>query len=279
MKNNPKLSALIFFSLLLVFMPRAVWAQDSSTPIKRLIGTWQLNESKMKVGSGDQGLTFRLDAKGNLEELRGGDANPVAEPVHFDGKSYPVDNDATTIVWKQIDNSHFERTSFNGGKLVLTGHLSLAPDGKTLTEEDDTTLTNDKKEVTTLTLQRSSGDAQGLVGTWKTIAVHESVPPEIKFDAVGPNKIKSTNSSGNTYTAALDNKPVPLVGPGLVSGLMMTLRQVDANTVEVTETRNGVPMLRRTMVVSDDGKTLTATTVNLAPNASHEPSIDEWDKE
>jgi len=279
MRKSPILTALTVFSLLLLFVPRLVPAQDSSSLLNRLVGTWQLNESKRRIGAGALPLSFRLDAQGNLEERRGSDAAPVWEPVHFDGKPYPVDNGANTIVWKQIDDSHFERTSFVGGKLNLTRRLNLSPDGKTLTEEDESTLTNGKENFTTITFVRSSVEARGLAGTWKRSAVHDSVPPEEKIEAAGPKRLKLTTDAGVTFTVAMDNKPVAVVGPGVITGTMVAWRQLDANTVEGTNSRNGVPTNKVTMALSPDGKTMTMTNVNLAPNANHEPTTNEWDKE
>jgi hypothetical protein len=276
--QSSKLIALALISLLLSFVTWSASAQDSSSLVSRLVGTWQLNEAKRQVGGAGLGLSFRRDAQGNLEERRGSDAAPLWEPVHFDGKPYPVDNGANTIVWKQIDDSHFERTSFVGGKLILTRRLNLSPDGKTVTEEDESSLTNGKRDVTTVTFERSSGEAQGLAGTWRRTAIHNSLPPEEKIEEAGPNRVKLTTDAGITFTVALDNSPVSIIGPAVISGEMVAWKQVDANTVEGTNSRKGVPINRVTMAVSPDGKTMTVTTVNLAPNASREPSTNEWDK-
>jgi hypothetical protein len=279
MKNSLKLNALVVVCLMTLLLPGVGLAQDSSPLLQRLVGTWRINEAKMQVGSGDLGLLFRVGAQGNLEERRGSDVVPLWEPVHFDGKPYPVGDGKDTIVWKRADKSHFERTSFEAGKLILTRRLSISPDGKTLTEENETTMTNGRQQIITTTYQRPGGEAQGLAGTWKTISVHDSVPSEATFEAAGPNRIKMTTSSGGTLTAALDNKPVPFTGPGMITGTMAAWRQVDANTLKIVSSRDGVPMNEITIVISPDGKTMKRTIVNLAPNASHEPTIQAWDRE
>src|SRR2546430_1634616 len=81
----------------------------------KFTGTWKENESKRKISPSDT-LKFRRDAQGNLEELRGPDARPVVQPVHFDGKPYSLDDSKNTIVWKQIEKNHFERTLSENGK-------------------------------------------------------------------------------------------------------------------------------------------------------------------
>src|ERR1700676_4276826 len=75
--------------------------------VKKFVGTWQENESKRKIGSGFT-LRFQRAANGRLEELRGPDARPLVQPIHFDGKPYKVDNSKNTLTWKQQDASHFE---------------------------------------------------------------------------------------------------------------------------------------------------------------------------
>ena len=74
----------------------------------KFVGTWTEDESKRSFGATET-LKFRADAKGNLEELRGADARPLVQPVHFDGKPYTIDASTNSIAWKQSDKTHFER--------------------------------------------------------------------------------------------------------------------------------------------------------------------------
>jgi hypothetical protein len=77
-------------------------ASNAAPSLGKLTGTWKENESKRKLGPLVT-LKFRRDAQGNLEELRGNEARPLVQPVHFDGKPYSVDSSKNTIVWRQID--------------------------------------------------------------------------------------------------------------------------------------------------------------------------------
>jgi len=81
------------------------------------------------------------------------------------------------------------------------------------------------------------------------------------------------------YIAALDSKPVAVTGPAVISGTMVALKAVDAQTLEVAQSREGVSTGKQTIVISADGKTMTSTAVNLAPNASREPSVTVFDKQ
>ena len=57
--------------------------------------------------------------------------------VRYDGEPYSVDSSKNTIVWKQIDKNHFERTIFEDGKLLTTRRIQISDDGKTLTEDTE----------------------------------------------------------------------------------------------------------------------------------------------
>ena len=82
-----------------------------------------------------------------------------------------------------------------------------------------------------------------------------------------------SSNQPQVFTAALDGKPVAVTGPTAISGTMVALKLIDPQTIEVARSREGVPTGKQTIAISADGRTLTDTTVNLAPNASREPSV------
>src|SRR5438105_11873348 len=218
----------VLMGLLLLTCLAPLWASAQS----RMAGTWKENEAK-RVNGGGYGLRFRLDAQGKLEELRGSNANPLVQPVRFDGKLYPPDNSAAQLSWKQVDKNRFERTFSQDGKLINTRRIQISADGKTLTEDTEQTLVNGKRNVITITYQRTSGDAtQSLLGIWKFEKIHNTVPVEFKLESVGPDRFKWSDDAGVTYTFALDNKPVSVTGPAIIEGTMTAYKQVDANTFE-----------------------------------------------
>ena len=88
-----------------------------------------------------------------------------------------------------------------------------------------------------------------------------------------------SKNQGVGYTAALDGKPVAVTGPAVISGTMVALKLIDAQTIETALSREGVPTGKTTIVISTDGKLMTATTVNLAPNVSREPSVTVFEKQ
>lgn len=267
--------------ILLVPLP-ALWciAQTASAPVSatsRFIGTWRENEAKRKLPFAPQ-LRFEAAATGELEEIRGASA-PVREPVHFDGKPYEIGS-GNTIVWKQTGRNQFVRQISSGGQITRTRTIRISSDGKTLTEQIARKDSDGQAVSVTSVYSRSSGTGAGLAGTWGLQSRHSDNPPVVTLRAAGPGSLAYINSQGVSYTATLDNKPVPVIGPGVAVGSMIALiRQLDDYTIMSTLSRNGVVTGHGTITVSPDGKIMTTSVTNVGPNAAAEPSVRVWEKQ
>ncbi len=77
---------------------------------------------------------------------------------------------------------------------------------------------------------------------------------------------------GNTYTANLDGKPVPLTGTGIVPNVTVSLKQTAPHTIEITYRRAGQPYMVRKATVSPDGKSMSER-FTTGPNASGDASV------
>ena len=247
-------------------------APSSGSTIGKFVGTWKEDLSRRKGSF--QMLTFRRNANGVLEELRGSELRPLVQPVNFTGKPYAIDDSKNTIAWKQIDSNRFERAIYSANRHLSTRRIQLSADGKILTEETEAIGPKGEKIISTTVFRRASGDS-GLVGLWKPESTKTDTPQEVVYEAVGSNGLKVTTRSGNsnTVTAMLDSKPVPVVGDAVISGTMAAVRQVDVSTLEFTNSREGTATGKSIRVVSPDGKTLTVTNTQLGPNASKEPQV------
>jgi hypothetical protein len=246
---------------------------SSSASIAKFLGTWKEDLSKRK-GVIQNTLTFRQNAKGGLEELRGSELRPLVQPVNFTGKPYAIDESQNTIAWKQIDPNKFERGIYSNGRLLNTRRIQLSADGKTLTQETEAAGTSGAKAVDTVVYRRETGD-KGLVGRWRGESSKTTRAPEVTVEAVGSNGVKVTTRGGTptTFTAMLDNKPVALAGDAIIPGTMTAMKQVDASTLEFTQSREGTVIGKSVRVVSPDGKVMTVTTTQFGPNASKEPVV------
>jgi hypothetical protein len=224
-------------------------------------------------------LRFRRSGNGGIEELRGPEGRPLVQPVNFGTNPYGVDNSKNTIAWKQIDSNHFERQLFENGKLLSTRQITISKDGKQLTEVTHRKMPDGKEIIATVVLSRSSGEPQGLVGTWKAMSIRTSEPTEQKIDAIGSNGLRVTGRNGFISTWTFDGKPNPSSGLGLISGMTDSAKVVNERTIEVTLAREGTATGKSTFMVSSDGKTLTVTTAYLGPNAGNEPSVAVFEKQ
>jgi len=250
-----------------------------STPVslvaKKLSGVWVENVSKTKIGDSFANLRFRQTAEGGLEELRGAEARPLAQPIKFGAKAYAIDGSVNTLEWKQIDSRHFERKIFHEGKLQNTRHIEISADGKTLTQVTDSNPIGGKKSTITIVHERISGGPEGLSGIWKPVSVKSNPPAEVRYELIGTDGLKFSESNGRTYALHLDNTPVAARGPTVIAGTMVASRAVDDHTMEQTDSREGVVTGKSVISVSADGKTLTVTST---PAGAKEPSVFVYEK-
>ncbi|HEY6122414.1 MAG TPA: hypothetical protein VIV66_20830 [Pyrinomonadaceae bacterium] len=106
------------------------------------MGTWKLNEAKSKLAAGAQkNTTVVYEAAGDSIKVTtdGVDASGAATHTEwtgkFDGMDYPVTGDATadSRAYKQVDAHTLELTNKKDAKVVLTGKIVVAADGKSRT--------------------------------------------------------------------------------------------------------------------------------------------------
>jgi hypothetical protein len=128
----------IIASLALFLAVGALYATDHP-----LEGTWTLNESKSKLASGmgkNTTVTYQ-DTIMNKVRVTVEGTGPDGKTTHnewkgkFDGKDYAVSGDPSsdTRAYTKVDDRTLSMTSKKGGKVVSTGKVVVAPDGKTRT--------------------------------------------------------------------------------------------------------------------------------------------------
>jgi hypothetical protein len=62
-------------------------------------------------------------------------------------------------------------------------------------------------------------------------------------------------------------------GPAQISGGATAAKLVNDRTIEIAQSREGVPISRATWSLSQDGKTLTQSSTALGPDATNAPSV------
>lgn len=109
------------------------------------MGTWKLNEAKSKIAPGaGKNTTVTYEAAGDNIKVTTNGVDGSGKAVtsvwtgKFDGKDYPVTGDSRTdarSVKASDKDYHLEITNKKGGKVVGTGVVHVAKDGKSRTLE------------------------------------------------------------------------------------------------------------------------------------------------
>lgn len=106
------------------------------------MGTWKLNEEKSKLEpSMGKNNTVVYEASGDSIKVTVDGVDKDGKATHnewtgkFDGKDYPITGDPTmdTRSYKKAGKGTLEMTIKKDGKVVMTGRIVVAADGKSRT--------------------------------------------------------------------------------------------------------------------------------------------------
>jgi hypothetical protein len=106
------------------------------------MGTWKLNEAKSKLAAGgSKNNTVAYEAAGDSIKVTIDGTAADGKATHnewtgkFDGKDYPTTGDATsdTRSYKEVNDHTLDFTAKKDGKVVLSGRIVVAADGKSRT--------------------------------------------------------------------------------------------------------------------------------------------------
>ena len=106
------------------------------------MGTWKLNESKSSTPAGmGKNTTVTYTAKGDKTKVTVEGVDKDGKPTHsvwvgkFDGKVYPVKGNLpyNQLMYKMVNDRTNELTAMKDGKMLWTGTVTVAKDGKSRT--------------------------------------------------------------------------------------------------------------------------------------------------
>jgi hypothetical protein len=180
--------------------------------------------------------------------------------VKADGQDHGVSGspyiDTTNV--QEMNDHTVQITSKKNGKQVGSTKLTASEDGKTLTTEWSF-VAESGKEGSGKTVSERVGEATAggnkISGTWKPGKVEDVSANVITiiFETTADG-LSMSDPIGDSYTAKFDGKDYPYKGdPGITS---VSLKKIDANTIEETDKRNGKVTAVVHMTVSGDGKTM-----------------------
>ena len=106
------------------------------------IGTWKFNEakSKMPAGMGKNTTVVYAEQKDKIKVTVDG-VDKDGKPTHsvwvgkFDGKAYPVKGNLpyNSVAYKMVNDRTNDITTWKDGKVVWSGRIEVAKDGKSRT--------------------------------------------------------------------------------------------------------------------------------------------------
>ena len=119
------------------------------------IGTWKLNEAKSKLvpGMGKNTTVVYTEEKGNKIKVTVDGVDKDGKPTHgvwvgkWDGKAYPSKGNMSwdSAAYKVVNDRTNEITTMKNGKVVWSGKITVAKDGKSRTVTINGTDANGKK--------------------------------------------------------------------------------------------------------------------------------------
>ena len=124
----------------LVALALLLTATAATFAANALMGTWKLNEGKSKFAPGatkNTTVTY-APAKGDMVKCTVDGVDKDGKPIHwtwvgkFDGKPYQIKGSPSfdTLIYKPVNDRTNETTATKAGKVVMTGTITVAKDGK-----------------------------------------------------------------------------------------------------------------------------------------------------
>lgn len=121
------------------------------------LGNWKLNEAKSKLTGGPKNTTVVYEAAGDSIKITTDGTDAQGKPAHsewtgkFDGKDYPVTGDpnADARAYKKVNDHTLTFENKKGGKVGLSGRITVSADGKTRTVHLSGTDSDGKKFTST----------------------------------------------------------------------------------------------------------------------------------
>jgi hypothetical protein len=180
--------------------------------------------------------------------------------VKADGQDQAVSgsNYFNTMAIHEVDANTVEEVDKKDGKTMYKDTFTVSADGKTLTDkfEDDSEDKPVTGEMILARIDKGPAGSHAMSGSWRTekMANMSSNGITVTLQST-PNGMKMSDNNGQSYDVKFDGKDYPIQGdPG---NTMVSLKKVDANTMDETDKRNGKVVYTGHITVSADGKTIT----------------------
>jgi hypothetical protein len=240
------------------FLLAALCTSEAALAQSPFDGTWHTNIAQSK-----------LSPKPNVFYLSQGwyhcvSCNPTFD-VKADGQDQPVTGQSyDTISVAEVDAKTIALTTKKAGKVISEQNRSVSADGKVLTVKITTHPMNSDQTITSEVTAKLVGPPPSGVhatsGSWAIDKLKESDNGLDTTYKTNGDEITMTEPTGATYTAKLDGTDSPFKGS--YSTDTVSVKKIDAHTIEETDKRGGQVVEVDKMTVSANGKTMTVVATN-----------------
>ncbi|MGA2167010.1 MAG: hypothetical protein ABSG62_02285 [Terracidiphilus sp.] len=241
-----------------LFLVAAWWAPASSFAQSPFDGTWHTNIAQTK-----------FSPKPNVFYLSQGWYHCVSCNPSFDVKADGQDQAVTgqtydTISVREVDPKSIAVTTKKGGTVVTEQTRTVSANGKTLTVKITSHPKSGGDTVTAETTATLVGVAPSGVhatsGSWRISKVQESANGLTVTYKTSGDELTMSSPTGETFTAKFDGKDYPVTGAYTYDSV--SLKRIDAHTIEETDKRDGKEVEVAKLTVSSDGKKMTVVSTN-----------------
>jgi hypothetical protein len=212
------------------------------------VGKWRLDVSRSRIVD-----DMRVLALGSNKYAFNFEGGPQ-ETIVADGTDQPG-LPGTTLAVKVEDARALTVVRKQAGRIIVSAHWKLSPDGRTL-RDSFTGLQPDGSKATTDYLYRRMAGTSGFAGDWEST----TKPVGLKLEL----EIQPYDNQGLSFVSPGSNKSIIFDGreqaaPGAKDGVTFSGRRSGARVIEYTEKNRGKVERSRKFELSRDGHILRET--------------------
>ena len=230
-----------------IFVAAALAASTFWTAKDPFVGHWRLDVSRSTIVD-----DMKVESLGANTFAFSFEGAPT-ETIVADGTDQPG-LPGTTLAVKQADERTLSVVRKQDGKVIVSAHWKLSPDGRTL-HDAFTALQDDGSNLSTDYVYRRTAGTSGFAGSWESTTKRMGLKLEIEIQPYG-NEGLSFTSSGSTKDLTFDGRDHAAQG---AKDVTFSGHRRGARAMAYTEKNGGKIAHLRAFQLSRDGRTLTET--------------------
>jgi hypothetical protein len=226
-------------------------------------GTWMIDSDSLTVPGKpavyliSKGMIHCIGCTGNVEIKADGEDQKIPKGSYWDTASARI-----------VDGSTVEIICKKAGKPMYTETDTVSPDGNMLTQMVKDTTEAEAVTIETLSrrVEKGPDGAHAVSGSWRAYKVKRSKNGSVIKYKCTADGFSAETPLGEKFDAKFDGKFYPVEDdPGHT---MVSLKLINANTVEQTGKRDGKIINVMRLTVSADGNSIHGVRENKEDNTS-----------